>query len=145
MKQVGPKIEHKTCFKCDYEGDTSADLCPRCGKTLKSSRNLRVRGGILIACGGFLIVFMAALAVFIGYLITRGDMAGTRSRFTGTRNDLILIFGALAFVAFFGLLSLANGFWQLVYGRRNQFLVWLMMGAVFALIIVGTAVSFFLG
>ncbi|MGH7783100.1 MAG: hypothetical protein ACREO5_04575, partial [Candidatus Binatia bacterium] len=74
----------------------------------------------------------------------KGDMAGPRPSFSGQRNDLILIFGAFGFVALFGVLSLANGLWQLVYGRRNQFLVWLMMGMVFILIIGGTTISFFL-
>jgi len=38
----------------------------------------------------------------------------------------------------FGLASLITGIFQLITGRRNQFLVWLMMGLVFLLIISAT-------
>ena len=69
-----PEVEHKTCFRCSYEADTTDNVCPRCGKPLKSSRNLRIRGGILLACGGFLIVFVTAIAGFLAYLFFGGVM-----------------------------------------------------------------------
>ena len=137
-------IDHKTCFKCSYEADTAETRCPRCGKAFKSSTNLRVRGGILVFVGAFLILFMGAIASFVGYLVAKGGMPGRVSRFTGTRNDLILIFGVFGFVILFGFVSLANGVWQLIYGRRNQPLTWAMFALVFFLIIGGTMISFFL-
>jgi heme/copper-type cytochrome/quinol oxidase subunit 3 len=141
VNEVQPKVEHKTCFKCDFEADTSATVCPRCGKTLKSSRNLRLRGGIMIFTGGFLILFMGAIAAFIGYLVF---FSSSRSNFTGTRNELILIFSVFGFVILFGVVALATGACQLISGRRNQFLVWLMLGLVFIMIFGGTLISLFL-
>src|SRR5258706_12941633 len=107
-------ITKRSCFKCGYEGDTADTRCPNCGRPLKTVRQIRVLGGILVFLGGFLILFMGGITLFVMNLIYKNG-----SSFTGTRNDLILIFGAFGFVIFFGFVALIAGLWQLIFGRRN--------------------------
>jgi uncharacterized paraquat-inducible protein A len=139
-----PKVEHKTCFRCSYETDTSETICPRCGKTLKSSKNLRVRGGILIACGGFLIVFVTAIAGFLAYLFFGGVMKVPQAEAAKTGMMMFLIFGLLGFIVLFGILALINGIYMLKTGRRSLVLMWLMLGMVFIMIFGGACLSVFL-
>jgi hypothetical protein len=135
---VASNIDHKTCFKCDYEADTAETRCPRCGRPFKSSKNIRVRGGILVFLGAFLILFMGGIAGFVAYLIYGGGIPDAATKFKGEGFKVILIFGIFGCVMLFGLVSLITGIFQLITGRRNQFLVWLMMGLVFLLIISAT-------
>ena len=139
-----PQVEHKTCFRCNYEADTAETTCPRCGKTLKSSRNLRIRGGILLACGGFLIVFVTAIAGFLAYLYFGGVMKIPHAEAAKTGMMMFLIFGLLGFIVLFGVLALINGIYMLKTGRRSLVLMWLMLGMVFIMIFGGAFLSVFL-
>jgi hypothetical protein len=141
VNPAAAKIEHKTCFKCNYEGDTAESLCPRCGKKLKSSKNLRIRGGIIIASGGFLIVFVGAIAAFVAYLLFSGTMQIPHSQAARTGLMMVLVFGVLGYLMLFGLIALINGIYMLKTGRRSLVLMWVMLGMVFILIFGGTLIS----
>src|SRR5262249_35234613 len=139
-----PQVEHKTCFRCNYEADTAESICPRCGKTLKGSRSLRVRGGILIACGGFLIVFVAAIAAFVAYLYFGGAMQIPHAEAARTAMMMMLIFAVLGFVILFGILSFINGIYMFKTGRRSLVLMWIMIGMVILLVFGSLSLSLFL-
>jgi hypothetical protein len=136
--------DHKTCFKCDYEADTAETRCPRCGKVLRSSRNLRIRGGILVCTGAFLILFMGGIAGFVGYLIWGGGAPGAAAKFHGEEVKILAIFGLFGLVMLIGGVSLLTGLYQLIYGRRSQVMVWVMMFLVVVLVVAGATVTTFL-
>jgi len=138
VNPAAANIDHKSCFKCSYEADTAETRCPRCGRPFKSSKNIRVRGGILVFLGVFLILFMGGIALFVSYLVFGGSNPDAAAKFRGEGFQLLLIYGIFGCVMLFGLASLITGIFQLITGRRNQFLVWLMMGLVFLLIISAT-------
>jgi len=111
---------------------------------LKGSRNLRVRGGILIACGAFLIIFVSAIEVFLAYLYFGGVMQVPRADAAKTGMMMFLIFGLLAFIILFGIVSLINGIYMFKTGRRSLVLMWIMLGMVFLLIFGGAFITVFL-
>lgn len=126
--------EYRECFKCGFRGETSQANCPKCGKVLRTSKNIRIRGIILVVVGAFLVVMMAGLGIFIGALIAKADpssakkMADERAIFIGT----YALFGV---IALFGLNGIAMGTWQIVFGKRNKVFIWIMF-ALLALILM---------
>jgi hypothetical protein len=69
-------------------------------------------------------------------LIRHNNDPNGASRFTGTEQQMYLMFGVFAFVMLFGLAALTAGLWQLIFGRRNMILVWIVLG-LGAIFVVG--------
>lgn len=128
-------IDHKNCFKCYFEGDTPEAWCPRCGGKLRSSTNLRVRGGILIFVGAFLILLMGVITAFVVYLVWGGTDPKAAAKLRAEEFKLLLAFGMFGLVMLFGLVSFITGLFQIIFGRRSRILVWSMMALVFILVI----------
>ncbi|HLA94669.1 MAG TPA: hypothetical protein VK612_03025 [Pyrinomonadaceae bacterium] len=135
-------MSQKTCNKCRYEADTDLAKCPQCGSALKSRTTIRVLGGILIVLGGMLIAGMSFLIVWAMNLIASSDKPGISARFNGTKSDMLFMFGVFGLVLVFGLASLVAGLWQLIFGRRNKLLVWVIVGLGVVFILIGTGVQF---
>lgn len=126
----------KVCFKCRYEAETAETKCPRCRRRLRTKTEVRVLGGVLVVLGAILVVAMALIIVFmVGAMSQSGKTTG--ARFTGTAADGLAIFAILGSVMLFGFTSIITGLWQLIFGRRNMVLVWLVLGLGVALMIGG--------
>lgn len=83
----------------------------------------------MAALGSFLMVVMGVIMIFfIGLAGTAGKKNVSGPRFSGTKNDLFLVFMILGFVFFFGVVSFVAGLWQLIFGRRNMILIWVILG-----------------
>src|SRR6478609_3981195 len=96
---VGP-AEYKECFKCSFRGETADMSCPKCGKKLRTSKNIRTRGVIQIVTGVILVLMMAGLSIFIGILTTKGaNDPETAKKLADQRTFM------LATYAFFGVLA----------------------------------------
>ena len=131
--QHGLKTQYRFCFKCKWEGQSAEKLCPRCRRATQTSGFIRGTGVVLIALGGFLIALMSVITIAVVGIIAQSGKPGSSSRFTGTKDQMILMFAIFGFVILFGVVSLIAGFWQLIFGRRNMILVYfiLFLGAVF--------------
>ncbi len=125
-------VQHRICFKCRWEGKSAERLCPRCRRPTQTRGFIRGTGAVLAALGGFLLVLMSVITVAVIGLIAQSGKPGS-GQFTGTKTQMILMFGVFGFVLLFGFVSLIAGLWQLVFGRRNMILVYfiLFLGAVF--------------
>jgi hypothetical protein len=75
-------------------------------------------------------------------MIANSDGPGTGSRFTGTRSDMLFMYGVFGLVLVFGLTSLVAGLWQLIFGKRNMMLVWIMLGLGAIFFFIGIAVQY---
>src|SRR5215203_4590394 len=121
---ISPQI--RSCFKCRYEAVTRQFSCLRCGKGLFTATNIRWRGVLLFVVGLLLTVFMSAIAIFVGGLLIQGAQNPETSRKLNDQAALLvtvyIIFGGVFAI---GLTAILNGFWQIVFARRNMILVWL--------------------
>jgi MFS family permease len=133
MNPAPSNVQHKTCFKCKYEGETAEKLCPRCRKRLRTRTEIRALGGVLAGLGAFLVVMMGTITFFAIGLVSQSGKPGTGARFTGTKDQMYLMFAIFGFVLLFGFTSLVAGMWQLIFGRRNMILIYVMLalGAIF--------------
>lgn len=125
-------VEHKICYKCEYEGETAEILCPRCRKKLTTSGQTKLLGFVLLVFGAGLVILMGVIIVLAAGTMNK-PAGASGARFAGTDSDAFLVFLALGFVMVFGLTSVAAGLWQLLYVRRNKILIRVLiaLGVIF--------------
>ena len=135
--KTAPNGENKECFKCSFRGETADANCPKCGKKLRTSKNIRVRGVIQLVTGLFLVVMMAGLSVFIWYLTHNASLSPDEARRIAEQRTMFMgMYEFFAIIGLFGLNGIVMGAWQIAFGRRNKPLIWLMF-ALLALILIG--------
>ena len=110
-------------------------------KAVKSPATLRALGVVLVVLGGILMGGMAVLSwVMYGVINNTDPRASTK--FTGSESDMLFMFAIFALVFFIGLTAFTAGLWQVVFGRRNLILVWIMLGLGGIFFIIGTIVRY---
>lgn len=111
-------------------------------KGAKSPAALRALGVVLMVLGGLLMGGMAVLSwVMYGVIQSSSDPRAS-TKFTGSESDMVFMFGIFGLVFFIGLTAFAAGIWQIVFGKRNLYLVWAMLGLGGVFFIVGTVVKY---
>jgi magnesium-transporting ATPase (P-type) len=142
-----PNVQYRLCFKCKWEGETAEKLCPRCRKATQTRRFIRATGAALVALGGFLIVVMGAITIVVVGLFQQSGRPGAPSmgaRFTGTKDQMLMILGIFGFVLLFGFVSVIAGLWQLIFGRRNMILVYFILALGVVFLVGGSIAQMFL-
>ena len=143
QQQRLPAGEYKECFKCGFRGETDESKCPKCGRVLRSSKNIRIRGIIQVVTGLFLIVMMAGLSIFIGGLLTNAAHDPSNAKKIADQGlAFTAIYGLFGVIALFGINAVAMGIWQIVFGRRNKIFIWIMF-ALLILILAACAAMVF--
>jgi uncharacterized membrane protein YedE/YeeE len=128
-----------SCSKCSFTASEIVTRCPECGSWMRRAQGLRRRGWVLIFLGLLLVGMMGTITFLVApSMLSGGASAG--ARFTGTPDQAILILGLFGIVIVFGLTCIASGLWQVVTGRRNIWIVVLILGLTFLLIVAGAAV-----
>src|SRR5947209_8417798 len=127
----------RECFKCKFKGETTATACPNCGRKLYGPREIRGRGIVQVASGGFLVVFMGAIAIFVASMLAGGmrDPANAK-KIQEQAGLLLVIYAVFGMVIIFGLHGLVMGIYQIATGRRNKVLIWIMWILLFGLMFV---------
>jgi magnesium-transporting ATPase (P-type) len=108
-------------------------------KGIKSPGTLRALGVVQIVLGGALMAGMAVLSWIMYGIINNNDPRAS-TKFTGTENDMLFMFAIFGLVFFIGLTSFVAGLWQVIFGKRNLILVWIMLALGGIFFIVGTIV-----
>jgi hypothetical protein len=128
-----------SCSKCSYVASDDATKCPECGSWMRRAQGIRRRGWLLIVLGVLLVAMMGTIT-----LLTAPAMLARRASsgagFTGTPEQAILILGLFGIVIVFGLTCIGSGLWQIVTGRRSIWIVVIILGLTFLLIVAGSAV-----
>jgi len=126
-----------TCEGCGYVVTAeSVNHCPQCGRAVRPPQTGKLRGWLQILLGLFLAGFMGLITFNLAPQMLRPGVAGDGGgRFTGTAEQGLLIMGLFGLIITFGLGSVAAGLWQLATGRRNKWIMALMLG-LFALLML---------
>ena len=80
----------------------------------------------MIILGGFLVAFMSYLTIWV--IDAANPQAPSGASFTGSDDQLMAILGLFALLIVFGFATALAGFWQVIFGRRNKFIVWGALG-----------------
>jgi hypothetical protein len=143
MPAAAALAEFKECFRCSFRGETADIDCPKCGKKLRTSTNIRTRGVVQIVTGVILVLMMAGLSLFIGGLMARGiNDPETARKMAEQKIFLLVVYAFFGVIALFGLNGIVMGTWQIATGRRNKILMWVMF-ALLALILIGCFATVF--
>ena len=128
--------EMTTCEGCGYWAAEPFNKCPRCGRDARPAKNWRLRGWLQVFLGLFLVGFVGLITFNLAPQMLRPGVAGDGGgRFTGTAEQGLLIIGLFGLIITFGLGSVAGGLWQIVTGRRNKWILAVMLG-LFAIVML---------
>jgi cation transport ATPase len=128
--------EISTCLSpvCGATAQGNITKCPECGWAMRSSRNLRMRGWVQLACGLFLIVLMGTITLnMTPSLHYPGEEAGGMT-FTGKPDQAEMILWLFWAVIAFGIAAAITGAYQIVTGRKSRVLVLVSLGLAAAIV-----------
>lgn len=132
--------KERSCYKCGYFAETAETACPNCKRLLFTTTSTRIRGTLMILCG-------IALIGMLGYisLWALSSVGGSgESRFTGTQQEKLVIFGLFGVIIFFGFGAFVTGLGQVITGRRNKALAWAVVAIGIAIFAAAGAVYWIL-
>jgi len=128
--------EFSSCYSCGHVTSEVAAKCPKCGKRLRTAKQVRRLGWLQLLIGIFLVGLMGTITYNLAPLMFPvGETQSNGARFTGTPEQAQLILGLFGMVIVFGLGSILSGLWQIKTGRRNKWLFIIMVVLFVALIL----------
>lgn len=130
--------EASSCYSCGHVTYETGNKCPKCGRRLRTAKQVRLLGWLQLAIGVFLVGLMGTITYYVAPLMLRaGETTGTSrgANFTGTPGQAQMILALFGMVIVFGLGSMLSGLWQIKTGRRNKWL-FIVMLVLFVVLIV---------
>ena len=131
--------DESTCLSplCGITIEGSEKKCPKCGWAMRSSRNIRNRGWVLLCCGLFLVLFMGWIALSLAPTLLRPGIEQGGDTFTGTKDQSHMILGLFGLVILFGAFGTVNAIYMIVTGRQNR--IFVIVTLLLAALLVGLA------
>jgi MFS family permease len=109
--------------------------CPKCGRRLRTAKQVRRLGWMQLLIGLFLVGLMGTITYNLApSLLPSATETRGGARFTGTPEQAQMILALFGLVITFGLGSILSGLWQIKTGRRNKWLFIIML-ALFVVLI----------
>jgi len=133
--------ERRSCDKCYRETDQAVAKCPQCGGRLRTAGQIRALGVVLLFVGVFLVALMGAVTIFVIGVVSQAESSKLTANDTPT---FLAIFALFGLVIMFGFTSIAGGLWQIVFGKRNKALKYIILALAFALLLIGSVVQLIL-
>lgn len=126
--------EASSCYNCGHVTNEVADSCPKCGRRLRTAKQVRRLGWLQLLIGLFLVGLMGTITYNLApALLPLPGAPQGGARFTGTPEQAQLILALFGLVIAFGLGSILSGLWQIKTGRRNK---WLFIAMVLLFIVL---------
>ena len=132
-------MKELSCSKCSFAASENVTRCPQCGSWMPRAQGVRRRGYVLIVLGFLLVAIMGTITSMTAPTMLSGR-ASSGAGFTGTPEHALLILGLFGIVIVFGITCIGSGVWQIVTGRRSIWIVVIVLGLTFLLIVAGSAV-----
>ena len=129
--------DESTCLSplCGITIEGSEKKCPKCGWAMRSSRNIRTRGWVLLCCGLFLVLFMGWIAWSLAPTLLRPGVGQSGDTFTGTKDQAQMILGLFGVIILFGAFGTVNALYMITTGRQNR--VFVIITLLLAAVLVG--------
>ena len=117
--------DRSTCLSplCGITVEGALRKCPKCGRAMRGTRNIRIRGWVLLGCGLFLVIFMGAITWTMLPTLLYPERAIEVGSFTGTPEQARSFLNLFLLVILFGLLGTVNALYMIASGRQNRWFV----------------------
>ncbi|HEV2818338.1 MAG TPA: hypothetical protein VGW40_14090 [Allosphingosinicella sp.] len=117
--------DRSTCLSpmCGVTIEGSHRTCPQCGWAMHGTRNIRVRGWVLLACGLFLVLLMGTITWNMLPTLLYPERAIEVGTFTGTPEQAANFLQLFLLVILFGALGIVNALYMIAAGRQNRWFV----------------------
>jgi hypothetical protein len=121
--------DQSTCLSplCGITIDGSDKKCPKCGWAMRGTRNIRIRGWVLLVLGLFIVLFMGTITWKMSPMLLYPEQANAEGTFTGTPAQARTFLNLFLMVILFGALGTANAAYMIVTGRQNR---WFVIGTL---------------
>jgi hypothetical protein len=121
--------DQSTCLSplCGVTVEGKLKKCPQCGWAMRSARNIRTRGWVLLACGLFLVLTMGAITWNMLPTLLYPERAIAEGTFTGTPDQARTFLNLFLLVIGFGALGTVNALYMIATGRQNR---WFVIGTL---------------
>jgi hypothetical protein len=128
--------DQSTCLSplCGITIEGSEKKCPQCGWAMRSARNIRTRGWVLLSLGLFLVLFMGWIAWSLLPTLLRPGVDRDGGTFTGSRDQARTFLNLFLLVILFGALGTVNALYMVATGRQNR---WFVIGTLVLAVILG--------
>lgn len=132
-----------TCLSplCGATAEGTLTKCPKCGWAMRGTRNIRLRGWVLLACGLFLVLFMGAITWNMLPTLLYPERAYAEGTYTGTPGEARMFLDLFLVVILFGALGTVNALYMIRTGRQNRWFVLATLGLAGLLYIFGWAIT----
>jgi hypothetical protein len=132
----------RVCYalRCGFTSDAPIDVCPKCGRRMRSTNSVRIYGVLQLILGLFLIIFMSVITINVLPMMLQPGQPEGGARFTGTSQQVLVILSLFGLIIAFGFGSSVAGLWQIITARRNKWIIWGVLGLSVLLWIVANAV-----
>ena len=117
--------DQSTCLSplCGITIEGNEKKCPKCGWAMRGTRNIRIRGWFLLACGLFITLFMGWITWRLWPTLMRPNVAIEGTSFSGTKDEAQLILDLFGAIILFGLVGTANALYMITTGRQSRWFV----------------------
>jgi len=125
-----------SCYSCGHTTTEVTTQCPKCGRRLRTAKQVRFLGWLQLLIGLFLVGLMGTITYNLApMMFPVTEVRGGSAQFTGTPEQAQMILGLFGMVIAFGVGSIASGLWQIKTGRRNKWL-FIIMVVLFVVLIL---------
>jgi len=135
----------RPCYYCGQGVDETFRVCTQCGRRVRTPKQVRAIGWVLVGIGTFLVIAMGGLTVVVGRVMARSGNPEATHRFTGDTADAATLFSVFGFIALFGLASAAAGVSQIRTARVDVRLLGTTLAMGAAIFVLAQLAVLFLG
>ncbi len=118
--------EPRTChnYWCNYKTNQPLSHCPECGRPLLNTQTYRLLGLALAFIGGLLAIAGASLLIFAA------------PRLVGGMGVKLFVWGIFGFLLAIGLMIMTAGLWQVLFGKRSQSLMTIVIALLITIMLI---------
>jgi len=129
------------CNKCRYETPEVLGQCPNCGRRMVSTKETRVRGWLTLVAGLIIAGLMGTITILTAPMLLQPGSEIGSTHFSGTAGQGMMMLFVFGYITAIGIITMANGFWQIKTGRRNKWLFYTSLAMIALIAMTGWLAS----
>ena len=126
---TAPKICHN--LRCGFQTHEPLSKCPKCRRPMWTANEFRLISSLLVFCG---FIFLG-IGGGLGYIAYRNYAPGGRLS-EGYEVGVVFLTAIAGFLLLIGLVIIAAGAWQALFGRANRRLIFILLMLLLVMLLI---------